>query len=511
MQEYLSSDPILWVHSATLLKFIRRRMLELKNVQLRLSRIQPSNYATLSCLIMHLIRAVPCNPLPKLGFLHDLLVDLQFGPVAERFGIFFIHNIDLPSGVIRGIDVDDSAEAKQIMKHVTKVQPTRLVNSCPTAMFPLGNAPCWSEVVKTISYDPELLIEEWTWHDGWADDYHACKLFIQFTVDMWLSVNPNVLTTDTPHPTTLKDAMETWTVRSLRKTFSHCTFIPSNYKLRGHIHGRRTKGLPDMLDVFFPLPNNQVREGSVWMPFIRCGFIKEYHRVYMEFGNHRHKHLRHRLTMIFEGLQCLPMSLPSGGKSRGKVWDVLRGSVRFMTNPTYYRLEEIGPPPHRIRRQGIKVKANAATIEARLAEEHVGVPFQVTIQKNRQRRRAQKKTARSKKRAPTPPPHIPQALNLDTQSPSSSPGPHNSPTPTETTDHSMHPSLSQHVGATSQVKRQAKRILHRSLLSNSSPQKSPSPANTTHLSTHLIAANQPRRQSKRILERFVDSLINEWD
>jgi hypothetical protein len=158
MAEYLQSDPILWVSSSTLLKFIRRRMVELQNVQLMLSKIHPPNYATVTCLLMHLIRHIPVNPLPKLGFLRDTLVDLQFGPVVEHFGMFFIHDIDLRSGFIRRIDAEDSLEAKEVMKHVLKVQQEMVRNSCPTEVFPLGNAPSWSEVVKTMSYDPELLV-----------------------------------------------------------------------------------------------------------------------------------------------------------------------------------------------------------------------------------------------------------------------------------------------------------------------------------------------------------------
>jgi hypothetical protein len=461
MQEYLKSDPILWVHSSTLLRFIRQRLAELRNVQQLLSKIQPSNYATLTCIIMHLIRSVPSNPLEKAGFLRDALVDLQFGPVVERFGMFFIHDFHFSRGFIRGIDLEDSAEAKQIMKHVTRPQPDTIKNSCPTEIFPLGHAPSWAEVSKTMAYDPELLIQPWVWEEGWGMDYTASSAFIKFTVDMWLSVNPSILQGEAPHPTTLQEAMETWTVSSLKSLFSHCTFIPSNYKLHGHINGRRTKGLPDMVDVFFPPEGSQAREDSVWLPFIRSGYIAECNWMLGGGGNRdRAKEcLRQHLRIIFEGVQCLPLALPSTKKSRGKIWDVSHGSVRFLTNPIYYRLEEIGPPKKRHRRAGLKVKANAATIEARLAEEHIGIPFNITIKRNRYRRRVEKKLARSKHRTSTiqAQKQVPHALDLESQSTSA---PSHSPMSPMHTHPSASPATSERV-----QRRHSKRIMDRKVQS----------------------------------------------
>ena len=473
MQEYLQSDPILWVHSSTLLRFIRQRLAELGNVQLLLSKIQPSNYATLTCIIMHLIRSVPRNPLEKSGFLRDALVDLQFGPVVEHFGMFFIHDFDFTRGFIRGIDPEDSAEAKQIMKHVARAQPDTIENSCPTEIFPLGHAPSWAEISKTMSYDPELLIRPWVWEEGWGVDYTASSAFIKFTVDMWLSINPSILRGDTPHPTTLQEAMETWTVSNLKSLFSHCTFIPHNYNLHGHIHGRRTKGLPDMVDVFFPHADSapvQAREESVWMPFIRSGYIAEYNQMLGGGVNREHaeERLRQNLRMIFEGVQCLPLSLPSTEKSWGKIWDVFHGSVRFLTNPIYYRLEEIGPPANRYRRQGCRVKANAATIEARLAEEHRGIPFKVTIKRNRQRRRFEKKLARSKPKTSKSQAQqqVPHALDLGSQSqsaPASSHSPMSQRSPMDTTPSA---SSAASVEADEEVKRRhSKRIMDRNVQS----------------------------------------------
>jgi len=419
MREYLESNPILWVKSGVLLAFLTRRMVELKNLQSMLSKIHPPNYKTLTCLIMHLIQHVPTNPSPKLGFLQDALVDIQFGPIIERFGLFFLHNLNLETGAVEELDTIDSQEAHNAIKsRNSKDASLHITNSCPTAIYPLGNAP-WSQVVETMALNPELLVEEWIWNDFWGSHYVAGKLFIEFTVDMWLTVNPHVLKTDPPHPETLEDATRTWTLCSLKQTFTQCIFCPSNYNLSGPIHGRHTKGLCEMLSIFFPLagdgehPSDSVLI-SVWEPFKRHGYLSDYYQSLAGGGDKERLH--NALLLIFNGLQCLPMSLAASGKSPGRIWDCHRGSVRFMTNPAYYRLECIGGPSHVSRRKAVKVKANKATIEARLAEEHSGIPAKRTGQQQREQRRAKRRAAKQVPAVQNVK-KIPCALNIDGSSP----------------------------------------------------------------------------------------------
>jgi hypothetical protein len=401
MRTYLEGNPILWVKSSVLLDFIDRRMVELKNLQLMLFKSPPTNYKTLTCLIMHLIQCIPTNPSPRYGFLRDALVQIRFSSVMHRFGAFFLHGLNVDIGTIEEVDLKDSREAQNAIKVVVRRKNLiQMPNTCPTLEYPLGKSPAWSQIVETFASNPQLLIKDWIWDEIWNHHTLASKLFIQFTVDIWLAVNPNFLCQPLPHPDTMEEAMATWAVASLTDVFTHCIFQPSNYGLTGaSIRGRPGKGFKEMVDTFFPTEEvtRTYKKKSVWTPFVSTGYIKDYHIVCLKIGNNGREELHKALVHIFEGLQCLPMSLQASQKNGGKIWNSIRGSVRFITNPVYYCLDSIGANK-KAASKAIKVKATAAVIESRLREEHHGVPTKVTTRQQRETRRAEKRAKAVKER-----------------------------------------------------------------------------------------------------------------
>ena len=62
-------------------------------------------------------------------------------------------------------------------------------------------------------------MRQWVWDQSWSNDEAAANLFIQMTVDIWLTVADKHLRKPRPHPHTLQDAMKTWTVLALEETF----------------------------------------------------------------------------------------------------------------------------------------------------------------------------------------------------------------------------------------------------------------------------------------------------
>jgi hypothetical protein len=209
----------------------------------------------------------------------------------------------------------------------------------------------------------------------------------------------------------------------------------------------QTKDLPQMVDVFFPSPTmtSQYQKSSVWEPFIKKGYIQEYHHILGSMYDDSRKQLRRALICIFESLQCLPPSLPATKTGKGKIWDSTRGSVRFLTNPAYYRLEAIGVATQKPQK-AVKVKAHASIIAARLAEEHDGVPVKATAREKRMSRlleraqaqaeaRAAKRLARAHQQKPKPQSkEIPWALDMDDSQSYQNPSP--------STDRSFKPSHS---------------------------------------------------------------------
>jgi hypothetical protein len=138
------------------------------------------------------------------------MVDVQFGPTIERFGMFFLHDLNLSTGVVTVLEKVDCQEVITAMKHA-KHKPKQLTQpetSCPNSLYPLGDSPPWADVVSTMATQPELLMMEWFWDEMWASHQRASLLFIQFTVDMWLAVNGTMVQGPLPRPNTLEEAME---------------------------------------------------------------------------------------------------------------------------------------------------------------------------------------------------------------------------------------------------------------------------------------------------------------
>jgi hypothetical protein len=388
MRDYLDTNPILWIKTSVLMKFLSRRMVELKNTQVALSRIRSSigNYKTLTCLIMHLIRHVAVTPVPKLTFLRRVLLDLQFNSVMEHSGMFFLHDFDFDRGTLGDIWEDDGPEADRVMCMAkTKHCPSkRVINTTPNSIFPLGNAPSWQEVVATMANNPELLLRPWTWDKNYGCHQRASDLFIEFTGDIWLSLNEGHLQIPMCRPENLKGAMETWTYASLAGAFKCTTFIATNHGLEGPIQGRRSSSFRDMAKIFFPPLDTDFPINSPWKQFSESGYIKLYHKVLAGTNQQFQENLDLALSFIFGKLQCLPHSKP------GRIWNANKGSVQFLTNPLFYKLQKIGPALVKKRGSAIRLKANPIIITARLDAEHKGIPLKMAKSQQRMTRKALK-------------------------------------------------------------------------------------------------------------------------
>src|ERR1700739_3390375 len=95
MTRYLKAKPFICVKSSIFFEFQARRMEELFGVQMHMKRCAPDNYGTMTALFMHLIRHVNHSPIAMAPYLRDTLHDLLFSENIERFGMFFLPDLDL--------------------------------------------------------------------------------------------------------------------------------------------------------------------------------------------------------------------------------------------------------------------------------------------------------------------------------------------------------------------------------------------------------------------------------
>ena len=198
MNTYLEEFPLLCVRSADFFEFQERRMLELSNVQFHMAKHRSENYGTVTSLLMHLMRLVDHSPIPMAPYLRDALMDSHYDQVVERFGMFFLHELDLEHGTIGGIDKEDSPECKFAMSKTAlaskrPISKKLFANTDPTAQFPLGNAPTWTDIVHILHHEPIKLMREWIWDPNWDYDPVVSGLFVNFTTHYWLTIQKRAL------------------------------------------------------------------------------------------------------------------------------------------------------------------------------------------------------------------------------------------------------------------------------------------------------------------------------
>ena len=170
MDTYLEqANPILAVKSELYFKFQIRHMKELQNAQIHLSQYWPSNYGTITAVLVHMLRQIPHSPVAKTSYLCDALRDLHFYKVMDKFGTFFLHKWDLENASLPGIEQEDSNDCLLAMSRVKSLRQIKekravdtalLANEEPTEQFPMGNAPSWDEITSTMARNPKLLMSK---------------------------------------------------------------------------------------------------------------------------------------------------------------------------------------------------------------------------------------------------------------------------------------------------------------------------------------------------------------
>ena len=235
----------------------------------------------------------------------------------------------------------------------------------PMEQFPIGNAPTWDEIALTMAHNPKLLMSKWAWDHKWATRSTAGCLFLQFTTDYFLTLSMEVVNdVHLPKPKDLKGAMELWTVPSLMALLKDVSFKPSNHSLLGKVPGRRNPSFKDMMDLFFPGPDVNIRKNSVWHPFSTRGYIREFHQTIHSMTEDDVSSLLRGLGRIFGRIQCLPNAVTCTQRSCGRLWEQSDRGIRMLTNPVFYKIEMVGKAKRKGTAWGKQVKAGKAIIEA---------------------------------------------------------------------------------------------------------------------------------------------------
>jgi hypothetical protein len=373
MKRYLKAEPFICIPSETFFTFTKRHLLEGQNVLLDLARHRPSNLGLSTGILMHLIRHVCHTPLVLQGYLRDALRDVRFEEVMSDFGMFFLHDLDLDRHCIFSIPEVDPDKCKMAMSRDGKLPrpkpPVVPPNTTPSGLFPLGEAPAWSEIKSFIGLGAQTFMNSWVWDPEWRGQHHTAeRIFTRFTREYFATLKIDALRADAPSPITLEDAMRTWTVGELTTRVISCWFVASNSGLEGKFSGARSLSFRDHSKTFFPSSADHLAN-STWKPFLQHGYIGEYLNILERLSEEDAEVLQDAISSLFGRLHCLPVVVAPSARSKGKVWTASQEGIHFFTNPIFYKLKRVGSTAKASAQVALvrlqRVKASNAVIDKR--------------------------------------------------------------------------------------------------------------------------------------------------
>jgi hypothetical protein len=290
------------------------------------------------------------------SYVRSALNRLYQGGVMERFGMFFVDDLDpddmerinINLGAEDGCDVIRDHKAALAARRPAKTKQSggiQLTESHITADYPWGETISWGMLHRLCKQHPVDFLRKFHFHQMDMESgplYDIELLFISFTRETWLGIHEAFLPAGVrPQPNSLEDSMEVWSCQNiLTRLGGRCTFIPSIYGLEGAPKAKDLDiSFEALRSLFFPTPNQSFKENTIWAGYSeQNGYIWRYWEVLEKFKNDPDKvHALHQgLDRIFKQLQCLPQS-----KANSNLWHATQGSVCFLINPCYYRIRGI--------------------------------------------------------------------------------------------------------------------------------------------------------------------------
>ncbi|KAA1480062.1 hypothetical protein DENSPDRAFT_756950, partial [Dentipellis sp. KUC8613] len=347
---FLESRPILWMSAKVWFQFLSRRLQEIQAAQITLYKNEPSNYGIITGLLMYMARASESTPTYVPRHTLDSLQDISAKNIMERFGMLFLHDLDIHSKdeAYFTLQDQDTADVLASMGKLERRKPRPQAKPDPLPSsdeYPLGSEPTLVELRHIIHHEPWKMMTPFVYLPFWSQHEEACRLFILFTGQMFLFlsqgwfINPKIRDKD---PLSLEDAMNLWTPSSLYGNLTHVSFRMSNAELTGPIKGQRQPSFRKRMNAYFPPPEEPDPTSKQWQVFCKePGFIAKYRNILQTYEDSPDNvlRLRNALGTIFQSLQCIPSS------NEAKPWkksSETGSGLEVICNATYYKLLRIG-------------------------------------------------------------------------------------------------------------------------------------------------------------------------
>jgi len=395
-------------------------------VQHRLYTLSPPNYGILTGLLTYLLQSVLYTPTMVSSYVNESLALLRFREVVDRFGMFFLHDLDLSREVCLPavLRADDLGVLKALgVKLVKKKTHRSLDSDVPTEAYPLGEAPSWADVESCIRDQPWTLMRPWLWSDNLGLlNQAACQLFKQFTTHIWTCLNARWCTNEDPiRPESLHDAIESWTLTKVHARIKSVSFIACNATLLGNIPGRRVLSFAERRALYFPASSDDL-VGYWKLLSTRPGYIAEYQEICADLTEDEISDLDSDLGTLLSQCQCLPLSIrvtEIGSNAQQVIWKVQKQDILVLTNPSFYKLVRVSGTSRHSSTRAPPAHAPKKSLQVSLLEQsgvsrnvaRKAVNWSRTLQKEaheKTRRSGKAKNRRvppQRKKVPVPPEH----------------------------------------------------------------------------------------------------------
>jgi len=388
--QYLAElDPIVWLPSQLWFGFLRRRVIEISNLQKKLHQLadRPPNYGIITSLLSHMLQHVGITPVVKDPNIIRALAEVHFNGVSRRFGCFFLHNLDPITGSLPDVQKTDPPGLLIALKgQMAPENPAEQgVGSTGT---PSALAQTWRQIVRSLnpSENRYIPIDQFIWDPSWLIYSVAEGLFCRFTGEFWTLLTESAFIRLQHIPVTLMEAMQLWTLDSVKVRIQHqikYQLIPSGDTLNGAVPGKNRNYLfATHRQRFFPEPGGRVNPASTWALLHRKGYIREYHRA-IRSSSDGGSSLNTALDGIFMNLQILPYN-PGQPDGTQPLWRCNHSEVKLLFNSTYLQLLDrtVKRPEGETRGQGSKRLLSVAQLDSLLRGSGLAIPQGRTARKS---------------------------------------------------------------------------------------------------------------------------------
>jgi len=273
--------------------------------------------------------------------LREDLKNLRFEAICNRFGCFFLHDLDLTNGMLPEVKGKDTRETLGRIG-ITSAKKRRKESLVPE-LLPSQDSLTWFQLKQLVNQgDDRAKIKDFVFEDSWRECRNAQALFCQFTYEYWLQLGTHAFLQLLGEPINIEEAMKLWTVKSIQQRITgensyHLT--PSADGLQKNIPTRSKMQLFSLKRAaFFPSPNQTLAPKSDWESFYKFGYVLEYHKQ-IEGSEDKGKLLNDSLDLIFQNLQILPLN-PGRPCDMKKLWRWEGDDLKLLLNSKYIQLAD---------------------------------------------------------------------------------------------------------------------------------------------------------------------------